>query len=290
MTWSVCIFAHNDERQLPRCLSALEQAANGERLQVHIMVNGSIDGTAEIAKAFAAVDRRVHVHETQVIDKANAWNEYVHRIASDAEMHVFVDGDITPSRVSFNALSIALAANPDAYAAAALPGSGFNRRAWTRRLFESRYFSSKLYALSGHGLTAIREQAIRIPYGAIGEDGLLSYLLLTDLKGGRNDRHQERIAVAIGAFFEFDSLGLNMRGLAGYVERLMRYSERHIENQILFRLLKSGGVSSMPEYIYDIYTSDSIKDLTPRADLLNYWFDLVNLKKLKSGKLRRIFG
>lgn len=290
MTWSVCIFAHNEEHLLPRALGALEAAAHHERLQVHILVNGSTDGTAAIANAFVAVDRRVHVHESMIGDKANAWNDYVHRIAGEADMHVFLDGDIVPCPVSFNALAISLAANPKAYAAAALPGSGRSRRAWSRRLVANRYLSGNLYALSGAGLEAIRKRAIRMPFGAKGEDGLLAYLLLTDLKAGRDDSHRERIAVSAGAFFEFDSLGLNARDLATYRKRLKRYSERHFQKQILYRRLKEGGVAAMPENIYDIYTEDATARLAPRRDLVNFWVDRAVLKQLKTGKMRRAFA
>ncbi|MFQ5564010.1 MAG: glycosyltransferase [Parvularculaceae bacterium] len=287
MYWSVCIFAHNEERLLPRCLAALEDAACGLRLQTHIMVNGATDGTAKAANAFAAVDRRVHVHETPVGDKAGAWNDYLYRFAGDADMHVFIDADITPAPGSIPALAAAFEANPLAYAAAALPGSGRNRRAWSRRLLARQYLSGNLYALSRKGFDAVRERDIRLPFGAKGEDGILSYLMHTNLKGGYDDGHKDRIAVAPGALFYFDSLGLNARDLKIYYRRLKRYSERHYQKQILYRVLKSRGTAAMPENIYDIYTEDRLAALEPRRDPVNYWVDRAMLKTLKSGALRR---
>lgn len=287
MYWSVCIFAHNEERLLPRCLGALEAAACGMRLQVHVIVNGATDDTAKAAHAVAAIDRRVHVHETPVADKATAWNDYVHRIAGDADMHIFIDGDVAPAPGAIPALAATFEANPLAYAAAALPGSGRSRRAWSRRLFASQDISGNLYALSRKGFKAIIERNIRLPFGAKGEDGILNYLMHTDFEGGHYDGHRDRVAVAAGALFIFDPLGPNARDLKIYRRRLKRYSERHFQKQILYRMLKSKGLGAMPENIYDIYTEDSLAALKPRLDPVNYWIDRETLKDLKSGALRR---
>ncbi|HXI86295.1 MAG TPA: glycosyltransferase, partial [Parvularculaceae bacterium] len=234
MVWSVCIFAHNEERLLPRCLAALDGAAAGAEYVVHVIENGSNDETARVARAFAAADPRVRVHELALADKSSAWNEYVHRIAGDAEMHIFLDGDIQPSRGAFKSLSHAFAGSPKAFAAAALPTTGRSRKAWASRLFTEHYLSGNLYAISANGLSIFRERAIRLPIGSVGEDGLLSYILVTDFKGGPDDKHRDRIAIAAGAFFEFDSLGFNLRDLAIYRRRLSRYSKRFFQNETLY--------------------------------------------------------
>ncbi|NWG70424.1 MAG: glycosyltransferase family 2 protein, partial [Parvularculaceae bacterium] len=126
MRWSVCIFAHNEERLLPRCLAALPDAAAGGDYVAHVMENGSTDATARVARAMAAADPRIVVHELLVADKAGAWNDYVHRTApADAGMHVFLDGDVRPCAGAFPALAAALrGAGGEAYAAAALPATG----------------------------------------------------------------------------------------------------------------------------------------------------------------------
>ena len=187
MVWSVCIFAHNEERLLPQCLKALDAAAAGGEYVVHIMENGSSDQTASVARAFAAADPRINAHHLSLGDKSNAWNEYVHRVAGDAEMHVFIDGDVRPSANSFKALNEAFQASPQSYAAAALPATGRSRKSWAARLFLNSYLSGNLYAVRGTAARLIRERNIRLSIGSVGEDGILSYLMLTDLKGGRDD-------------------------------------------------------------------------------------------------------
>lgn len=281
MSLSVCIFARNEARLLPRCIGALDAAASGAGFRGHILVNGCNDDTADVAKSLAAADTRLTVHELPVGDKANAWNEYVHRIAGDAPVHVFLDGDITPSAGALSALATALDAAPRAYGAAALPISGRSRRQWAARLFHNHYLSGNLYALSGDAIGEFRRRKIRLPFGAKGEDGVITYLLLTNFAGGRGDHHHERIVVAENATFEFDSLSLNWRDLKIYRRRLKRYSERHFQKQILYRLLKDDGAGAMPESIYEIYTAESLAGLHPRHDPINFWIDLATLRDLR---------
>lgn len=286
MSISVCIFACNEERTLPHCVGALDAAGLSKSDKVHILVNGCTDDTAFVARTLEQADNRITVHELPVGDKANAWNEYAHRLADPAStVHVFLDGDVWPSAAAFGELEAALKRSPEAYAAAALPASGRSRRGWAYRLLENHYLSGNLYALSARGLQAFREKGVRLPFGAKGEDGLITYLLLTDFKGGEDDRCRHRITVADNATFEFESLGANLGDWEIYRKRLFRYSARHFQKQVLYRLLKARGVSAMPDTVEEIYTTDVLKTLRPRLDPVNFWFDLITLRRLRARML-----
>lgn len=280
MSLSVCIFAHNEERLLPRCLAALGAAADGVDYTAHVMENGSRDATARAARALAAADRRIRVHELLPGDKANAWNDYVHRIAPEAETHIFLDGDVRPCTNSFKALEASLAASPEAYAAAALPATGRTRRSWATRLIHESWLSGNLYALSAATIARFRREDLRLPVGAYGEDGLLSYIFVTEFRGGKDDSHRQRIAVSDDALFEFDSLGASARDLQTYRNRLRRYSQRYFQNEILYRLLKAGGVAAMPAHVNEIFTLDNLAPLRPRLDPQFFLPDRATLKRL----------
>ncbi len=282
MTLSICIFAHNEEKLLPDCIGALDRAANGHAYQAHILVNGCTDQTAIVANSLAAVDDRLNVHELPVADKANAWNDYVFRIARGASAHIFLDADIRPSENAFSALLETLQENPNAYAAAALPASGRSRRQWTTDIFLKRHLSGNLYALTEKAIQEFRNKSLQLPFGAKGEDGLIAYLLLTDFCCGRDDSHDDRIATSETATFEFDSLGLNISDLKTYHKRLIRYSERYFQKQILYRLLKNGSAQDMPANIYDIYLPSAISSMRPRIDPINFWYDFATLKRLRA--------
>lgn len=282
MTVSVCIFAHNEERRLPECIGALDSAAGDEPYETHLMVNGCTDNTATVARSLAAADQRITVHELPVADKANAWNDYVHRIAPQASAHIFIDGDVQPSDDAISALATTLRNHPSAYAAAALPASGRSRKQWATKLFMDRHLSGNLYAMNNKALNLFRKRSIRLPFGAKGEDGLLAYLLLTNLRGGENDTYDHRIVVSGDATFEFRTLGLRVQDIKAYHHRLIRYSERHFQKKVLYKLLKRRGVKAMPDNIYDIYKPPILARISPRFDPVNYWYDLATRRRLSA--------
>ncbi len=282
MELSVCIFAHNEERLLPKCVGALDAAAAGADFRAHILVNGATDLTFDVAKTLAAADPRITAHNLPVADKANAWNDYVFRISGDAAVHVFLDGDIAPRPGALAELARALKTAPRAYGAAAVPACGRSRRAWARELVANRCLSGNLYAMSGRALDVFRAKDLRLPFGMKGEDGFIAYLLLTDLKCGADDTHDERLVAAPGAAFEFDSLGLNHRDARTYHRRLIRYSERHFQKAVLYRRLKRHGAAALPENISEIYTSEALRGLRPRLDPVNFWYDWTTLRRLRT--------
>ncbi|MEL7489838.1 MAG: glycosyltransferase [Pseudomonadota bacterium] len=282
MVWSVCIFAHNEALLLPDCLNALDAAADGGDYVAHVIENGSHDDTAQVARAYASADKRIHVHELPVGDKANAWNDYVHRIAGEAEAHIFIDGDVRPMPRAFRGLAGALQENDEAYGAAALPATGRSRQAWAERLFDEHYISGNLYALSGDAINQFRTRPFHFPFGAVGEDGLLTYVLLTDLEGGTDDTHKNRIAVATDAFFEFDSLRLSPHDLKIYWNRLRRYSRRYIQNAIMYPMLKERGLAALPDKIDTIFTAEALSEIPPRTDFVNAIVDRRMLRELKA--------
>lgn len=280
MAISLCIFAQNAEATLPRTIAALEDAGAAADTVINMVEYGSADDTARVARTLAAADSRIRVHEIALGDKAHAWNDYVHRIAGDAEMHVFLDATAWPSKGALKALALALRSSSKAYAAAGIPTTGRSRKAWATRLFTEHYLSSPLYALRGATIDTFRTRDIRLPVGVIGEDGLLSYILVTDFQGGENDTRRVRIAIAGGAFFEFDSLELSARDIATYLQRLKRHSLRHFQNELLYALLKEKGLGAMPDRIDELYTPENIARLAARVDVENYFFDRMTLRGL----------
>ena len=281
MTVSICIFAYNEEKLLPSSVAAIPAAVGHDDYRIHIVENGSKDETARIARMLSAADDKITVHELSIADKANAWNEYVFRIAPQAQFHIFLDGDIKPSVGSINALCNALAENNTAYGAAAMPVAGRSQRKWATQLLTNHYISGNLYAISSAGIERFRETQTYLPFGAKGEDGLVSYIFLTDFQGGEDDTHLHRIVPVADATFEFDSLSLNFDDLSLYHRRLKRYSERHVQKQILYGILKKHGLSAMPKSTSDIFSLEALADQSPRLHPIDFIYDMVTINRLR---------
>ena len=88
------------------------------------------------------------------------------------------------------------------------------------------------------------------------------------------------------ATFEFDSLQPNWRDVQLYHHRLQRYSERHFQKEILYRILKEKGAGALPDTIAEIYDQHRVALLRPRLDPVNFWYDRATLKRLRDGALK----
>lgn len=253
---SVVVFAHNEETTIGTCLRSIQEAGLGPHDEVHVLVNGSTDGTLAAAKALAAVDARLRVHVIRLGDKCNAWNFYVHRLADPGQaMHVFVDGDVTVLPGSFAALARALDAS-EALAASATPRDGRTAPAWRSRILREHGLAGNLYALRDSTLRRFRDEGIRLPVGAIGDDPILLWLLRRDLRPQEAPR-KERIQPSSEAGFSYRSFPFaSLGGLIALARRQRRYALRDFQVRLLTEHLERGG--RIPEFIGELYPGASV--------------------------------
>mgnify|MGYP002779122684 CR=1 FL=1 len=248
---SVCVFAHNEERHIARCLRSLPRTIDAEPVRVHVLANGCSDRTVDAARATPTGD--LVVLDLPVGDKANAWNTYVHELAPDAEHHVFIDGDCWAAPSALQWLVKALAAVPAANAAAAVPGAGRSQRRARAAMRADRALAGNLYALRGEFVARIRRCGLRLPVGTVGEDSLVGLLAKIDLES-KGPWRDERVVVSEEARFKFTPLRpwspSDLRILVG---RLRRYSLRQIQIQALRTIWKRDGLGAWPSDVRDLY-------------------------------------
>ena len=91
--WNIAVFCRNERPYIGACLQAIANAIGTHNAIVTIIVNGSTDNSAILARDAA----RAHgfsfvVYTIPHGDKANAINQFMHRIREDARLYFFVDG------------------------------------------------------------------------------------------------------------------------------------------------------------------------------------------------------
>lgn len=106
MRGSVIIPAHNEEALLPRCLTALAAQPGIEELEIVVVVNGSDDRTAEVARAHAGQLPGLVVIETPESGKSQALNLGDARASSFPR--IYLDADIELSTEAVPSLLSAL--------------------------------------------------------------------------------------------------------------------------------------------------------------------------------------
>jgi glycosyltransferase involved in cell wall biosynthesis len=270
----VAVMAHNEERRIARCLKSLPLADS--RIAVHVVVNGSSDRTAAIARGFAGVT----VHEYSARGKARSWNRFAFDTPGIvADCYVFVDGDAEIAAGSVEALVQVLDRSPGANAAAGMPMNGRNADAYRAELEQDRGMFGDLYALRGSFVERMREKKIRLPEDLVGDDGLLCALAKTDL-GTEEEWRDERVVPCPGAgFFCEPASLLAPKTLAAQYRRMVNYSTRHFQNRMISAIMRSEGPAGLPPQLSSLYPS-WVGQMVPRPNPVWWWFDRQALARM----------
>ncbi|APE27932.1 glycosyltransferase [Aurantiacibacter gangjinensis] len=273
MTICVTVLAHNEERRIGTCLASLPLGAEG--VDVHVVVNGSTDRTAEIARGFDGVT----VHEYEQGGKSRSWNRFMlDGDAPKADCYVFVDGDAEIAQGSVQALGRCLAANPGANAAAAFPRNGRKAAVYAEAIAREHGLFGDLYALSGSFVAILRERSIRLPDDLIGDDGLICAIAKTD---GRNEDHWDdhRVVPCSGAGFLCEPTVLSPASLSIQYRRMVNYAVRHFQNRIVSHIMRGEGPEALPRELASLYP-EWLPRFAPRRSPQWWWFDRLALARM----------
>lgn len=251
--WPVAVFAHNEARNIIACLDSL-QAAASHPLACHVLANACTDQTEALVREYAADHSNVHLVSIALGDKANAWNVFVHEVASrNAAACFFIDGDVRAIPGSLDVMAQALAQHPQANGVSALPQSGRGVAAFQRDMLRDNGVAGNLYGLRGSFVERIRAQAIKMPIGTIGEDALMGAMLKWDLRGDTR-WDNSRVVVARDAGFAFDSVSpWLLREWKKYFRRRVRYSVRGYQNKMLGQAIQPAGFTALPHHVRELY-------------------------------------
>jgi glycosyltransferase involved in cell wall biosynthesis len=253
MRLGLYMLAHNEAANIERAIRSVLTQKDIAAPDIHVMVNGSTDGTADVVRMLAGDHATVHLHEIARGDKCNAWNEALYGLKRGYDVHFFMDGDVWLDDAALGQLAAALAAAPKANAAAAVPLCGRSRDAQIAELRKNPGLAGNLYALQGTFVDRLRGMNIHLPVGMVGDDSLAGLLAATDL-GPISGWDKARILVVEGAGFHFDALSpLSPADIRQQFKRLRRYSRRRYENQLIGRFLESHVISELPRDVAELH-------------------------------------
>ena len=230
--WSIVVLARGEAATLARCLDAIGLAAAGHDAQVTVLLNGPADAGIAAAERFAAGGGpRLRLFHIPHADRANAWNQYVHGLRPEAAMHVFTDAHAAMTPGALRSLAAALAEDPSAEAATALPSTGRHAAAMRARLRSGGALHGSLHALRGRFLEDLARRGLRLPVG-LGE----IHPVIAGLLG-------DRIVVAEEASWRVAPLGrLSPEGLRRAWRRGIRQARAQIEAEAL------AAAGTLPEF------------------------------------------
>lgn len=274
----ITVLAHQEEARITTCMNSLP--LGDESIAIHIIVNGSTDRTATIARDFAVHHANVTVHEFVEGGKSRSWNRFIFdTLAAFHPVHVFVDGDAEVAAGSIAALASTLASNRRANAASALPLNGRKVEHYRQAMRREHGLFGDLYALRGDFLARMKAMHIRLPDDLVGDDGLLAAMAKTDLENEDN-WDDSRVAVCDGAGFLCEPVRLaDPQSWQLQYRRMINYSVRHLQNRMISKIMRSIGPKGLPQQMAELYPTE-LADCAPRASVPEIWFDRLALRRM----------
>lgn len=198
--WAVAIFASRETpEELLTTLNATLAAAQKPTL-IDILINGNgalaetfskrLDSTATSGHAAT-----VRVWSIDVGDKANAWNQYVHRIWTAGSSVFFMDGYVRPDPDALALLEAGMMSAPDVLGATGIPRAGNSAARQRRQMLEKGGLHGNLYCLRSETVEAIKKTPFYLPLGIYRTDSILGAALKFNLDPAHNQWKPERVQV-----------------------------------------------------------------------------------------------
>jgi glycosyltransferase involved in cell wall biosynthesis len=274
----VTVLAHNEEARIAKCLGSLP--LGNPDVVIHVVVNGSSDRTAEIARAIAADTDNIAVHEFSEGGKARSWNRFIlDELGQHHKFHIFADGDAEILNGSVGALVESLTQNPHANAASGFPRNGRKVAYYGQQIRYQNGMFGDLYALRGEFLTRMKTAGIRLPEDLIGDDGLLCALAKTDLQSEAS-YDSTRVLPCEQAGFLCEPISLwSPASWKLQYRRMINYSVRHFQNMMITSIMRGAGPKDLPTLLSVLYAAELPK-MSPRKQLPYYWFDRIALRRM----------
>jgi glycosyltransferase involved in cell wall biosynthesis len=121
MSLDIVIPAHDEEDRIARTLSAYRSGFPQDDVRFHVALDGCVDATADIVRAHAARDARVHLHQFPKLGKGGVLMETFRRC--DADLVGFVDADCATPPAELARMTIAAGSVDGVIASRRLPAS-----------------------------------------------------------------------------------------------------------------------------------------------------------------------
>jgi len=236
--WSVAIIASRESLTvLMRCITAVLTACSSQRVLVDVLINGNPDLGKQAGDNVQDLDvgmNTVRVWSIPAGDKANAWNEYVHRIWPAGTHAFFVDGYVEVRPDAFAALLERMENSAGALAATGVPSAGRSASALREQMIRQGGMHGNMHLIHADAMARFRDIGFRLPLGLYRTDSLIGAVLMFGLDTAKNRWDTKRIAVAPDATWDVPgTAALTFKNVVGQLKRRIRQAQGDLENKAL---------------------------------------------------------
>ncbi len=283
LDWNVAVYCANEAARLQGCLDSILAALTGRRALVTVILNGSRDGSLNIACAAARAGKPVEVFQIAATDKSNAINQFYHALRSPARAYAGVDGYVFVGPNSFMAMEQRLATDSHALAVTGVATSGRTMRLATEAtLAEGGRLHGQLHALRPTFLDRMAARGIRLPIGLYRGDGLLGSMAAHDLDPLANPWDNSRVPGVADATYAIQVLSpFKPRDLRRQFSRKVRQMRGTIENAAIKSIIYRAGYEGLPRNADDMILEHLVAHGSPTVPAMDYVFQQLAIRHAK---------
>ena len=285
LDWHVAIYVANEAERLDACIASVVADLDGTSYRITILLNGSMDGSAEIAVAAARQLPAIEVFTIRYPDKSNAINQFYHHLRVPARLYASVDGYVVVRPGAFAALAVHMAAHPNA---STVSGFAVNGRTLPRpdtiRPRAGRVMGG-MHALRPRFLDGIVARQLRLPVGLYRGDGLIGSMAAHDLDALTNKWDDQRILSEATAEVEVQRLSpFRPKHVHRQFLRKLRQMRGRIENAALEVIIYRDGFARLPAFADDMIADHLAIHGAPKTPLADRAFMHMAIQKSAAAK------
>lgn len=238
MSWALVIFASRETVTTLRQTIDAAVVSAGDLARIEVLVNGNDqlagDAVRFLAKASNTKGASVRIWSIPLGDKANAWNQYIHKIWSGEDLAFFIDGYVRINPDAVKLLGEAVMSETLALGGSGVPTSGRSAKALRNNLIINTGFHGNLCCIKGRVVAQMRDASISLPVGLYRTDSLMGALLCYALDPGSHGWEDHRILVHPNASWDVDLVRWwRLHDLTAIAKRYARQARGRLENKAI---------------------------------------------------------
>jgi len=235
-SYSIVMFAYNEEKQIERSVNSVFDNIDNSLEQLIVIANGCTDKTVSKLEVLKETHKQLKVVELSIGDKCNAWNEYIHNIASNCDVHFFIDADVQFNKNVFPKLFNKLVSTESAHAIAGLPFSGRNKNYYRSLVTERSCLFGNCYGLKQEFIELVKRSDFRLPKGLCWIDSAITKAVNGDIKY-QDTNIPGRVTYDLECGYQFTSLNpFKKDDRSLYFSRIARYTTGKLQEEYLNKL------------------------------------------------------
>jgi len=197
--WCVAVIASREQPE--ELLATIDTILDSikEPTVIDVLVNGNTDLAEAISKllrqrTLGVESPVIRVWSLLLGDKANAWNQYLHRIWPGSGVAFFVDGYCRLSPDALALLEAGMSSAPTALAGTSVPTTGRSATQWREAVLKEGGLVGGFFAFKKSVMTELRDKKFNLPLGLYGYDATLGAVIAFGLDPSKNQWNpKERI-------------------------------------------------------------------------------------------------